>query len=53
MCLPEERGKREDEYKVYKNNNKIATKICASSESAEEYIESLKDKKNKYSIKKI
>ncbi len=53
MCLPEERWKREDEYKVYKNNNKIATKICASSDSAEEYIESLKDKKNKYSIKKF
>ena len=52
LCTDKERWKREDEYRVIKNNNKTATRVLDTKEEAEKYILEIGETKDKYRIEK-
>ena len=52
LCTPKERWKKEDEWAVYKNINKTATRVLDTEEEAEKYILEIGKTKDKYRIQK-
>jgi len=52
ICTPEERWAKNDEFAVHKNDNQRASRVFDTMEEAIIYTGEVKDKSNKYNIKK-